>query len=66
MEPSIGIGIRGLEPSLITGLRSATPSIGPATHRLMRYVSWPAHANSLSSAFASLRSGVSKPSVNQP
>jgi hypothetical protein len=26
----------------------------------------PAHANSSSSAFAALRSGVSKPSVNQP
>ena len=26
----------------------------------------PAHANASSSAFASLRSGVSKPSVNQP
>jgi hypothetical protein len=26
----------------------------------------PAHANTSSSAFASLRSGVSKPSVNQP
>jgi len=40
--------------------------VGPAMERTFARISVPDHASSSSSAFASLRSGVSKPSVNQP